>query len=184
MPREYPRLAFTESVKQAQTLNGSRAQASKLEVSEANDRELGEAEAGFIAARDSFYMATVNQEGWPYVQFRGGPAGFLKVLDSTTLAFADFRGNRQLISTGNLAHEGRVSLILLDYAHRRRLKVMARATVYTADERPDLIELLEDPTYRARVQRAFVFKVAAFDWNCPQHITPRFTRAEIEAGLV
>jgi len=183
MPRQYPRLAFTDSVKAAQESYGHRATAQKLEASEAPDHEIGPAEAAFIAARDSFYMATVNDEGWPYVQFRGGPAGFLRVLDSKTLAFADFRGNRQLISTGNLAHEERASLILLDYPNRRRLKILVRGRVYSAEERPDLIELLEDPTYRARVQRAFVFDVAAFDWNCPQHITPRFTRAEVEAGL-
>lgn len=183
MPRRYPQLTFTDSVKQAQEAYGTRAKAAAMEAVELDDQRLGPREREFLAARDSFYMATVNQEGWPYVQFRGGPPGFLRVLDERTLGYADFRGNRQLITTGNLRADGRVSLILLDYPTRRRLKILARATVYTADERPDLIAALEDPTYRARVERAFVLEVEAFDWNCPQHITPRFTQAEIEAGL-
>ncbi|MBL4844216.1 MAG: pyridoxamine 5'-phosphate oxidase family protein [Planctomycetes bacterium] len=183
MPREFTRLTYTDSVKAAQEAYGTRAKAAKLESFEFDDLHLGESERAFIAARDSFYMATVNDQGWPYVQFRGGPAGFLRVLDSQTIGYADFRGNQQLISTGNLSHDGRVSLILLDYPRRQRLKILAEAKIYSAEERPDLIEALEDPTYRARVQRAVVMTIKGFDWNCPQHITPRFTQAEIEAGF-
>lgn len=183
MPRRYPQLTFTESVKQTQEHYGTRPKAAKMEAAEFDDRTLGPREREFIAQRDSFYMATVNDQGWPYVQFRGGPPGFLRVLEEQTLGYADFRGNMQLISVGNLRHDDRVSLFLMDYPNRRRLKIMARAEVYTATERPDLIEALEDPNYRARVERAVVYRVEAFDWNCPQHITPRFTAAEVEAGL-
>ena len=183
MPRRYPQLTFTDSVKRTQEAYGTRAKASRMEALERDDRRLTEAERSFIATRDSFYMASVGETGWPYVQFRGGPPGFLKVLDERTLGYADFRGNMQLISMGNLQHEERVALILLDYTQQRRLKIMARARAHRAEERPDLLELLEDPTYRARVRRVLVLEIEAFDWNCPQHITPRFTRAEIDAGL-
>lgn len=183
MPRRFPQLMFTEAVKRAQERDGSRQVAARVEAQERDDWTLGPAEREFIGSRDSFYLATVNEEGWPYVQFRGGPAGFLRALDERTLAYADFRGNRQLISAGNLGSSGRAALILLDYPTRTRLKVLARAEVIPAAERPALIAALEDPTYRARVERAVVLHVEAFDWNCPQHITPRYTLAEIEAGL-
>lgn len=183
MPRRFPQLMFTDSVKRAQERDGSRQSAAKMEAQERDDWTLGPAEREFIGSRDSFYLATVNEEGWPYVQFRGGPAGFLRVLDERTLAYADFRGNRQLISAGNLSSSGKAALILLDYPSRTRLKVLARAELLQAEERPELIAQLEDPSYRARVERAVVLHVEAFDWNCPQHITPRFTLAEIQAGL-
>ena len=144
---------------------------------------LGDRESTFIEARDGFYQATVNEDGWPYVQFRGGPSGFLKVLDDRTIGYADFRGNVQYISVGNLAANDRVSLILMDYPNRRRLKIWARARIVHHDEDPELLERLEVPTYRARVERAVVLTVEAFDWNCPQHITPRFTEAEVEEVL-
>jgi len=182
MPRRFPRITFTDSVKRAQEDYGTRAKVARLETSERDDQRLGWTERAFLAARDSFYMASVNDEGWPYVQFRGGPPGFLKVLDERTLGYADFRGNMQLISTGNLRHDERVALILLDYALQRRLKILARATVHPAGERPDLVDALADPAYDAQVRRVVVLRVEAFDWNCPQHITPRFTPAEIEAG--
>jgi len=136
-------------------------------------------EAEFIEARDGFYQATVNENGWPYVQFRGGPPGFLKVLDEQTIGYADFRGNIQYLSVGNMAANDRVALILMDYANRRRLKIWARARIVHADEDPDLLARLEIPTYRARVERAVVLTIEALDWNCPQHITPRFTEGEI-----
>ena len=183
MPRRFPQLMFTDGVRRAQERNGSRQSAARMEAQERDDWTLGPAEREFIASRDSFYLATVNEEGWPYVQFRGGPAGFLRVLDERTLAYADFRGNRQLISTGNLGSSGKAALILLDYPTRTRLKVLARAEVIPLAERPELIATLEDPTYRARVERAVVLHVEAFDWNCPQHITPRYTLAEIQAGI-
>ena len=117
------------------------------------------------------------------MQFRGGPKGFLKVLDEVTLAYADFRGNLQYITTGNVAHDDRVALILMDYAGRRRLKIMARAEIFDAVDRPDLIAQVEDPDYRARVERAVVLHLEAFDWNCPQHITPRYTEQEYQERL-
>jgi predicted pyridoxine 5'-phosphate oxidase superfamily flavin-nucleotide-binding protein len=140
-------------------------------------------EIAFIQARDSFYQATVSETGWPYVQFRGGPAGFLRVLDARTLAYADFRGNLQYLSVGNIAADDRVALILMDYARRRRLKIWARASVVDRDADPDLVRHLAEPDYAARIERAVVMSVAAVDWNCPQHITPRLTAAEIEQGL-
>ena len=138
---------------------------------------LGDRETAFIAARDSFYMATTGETGWPYVQHRGGPPGFLSVLDGQTLAFPDFRGNRQFISAGNLLHDDRVSVFLMDYANRARLKLFGRASVSDA---PAVLEKLALPDYRARIERAFVIRLEAFDWNCSQHITPRYTDAEVE----
>jgi uncharacterized protein len=136
-------------------------------------------EVAFIAERDSFYMASVSETGWPYVQHRGGPPGFLKVLDETTLAFADYAGNRQYISVGNLDANDRVALILVDYPRRARLKILAHAERLALDADPALLERVTVRGYRARPERIFRLKLAAFDWNCPQHIVPRFTEAEI-----
>jgi hypothetical protein len=180
MTRKYPALTFTDSVKDAQRHYGSRSTAAKVEAWDLDDEHLSADEVRFIAARDSFYMATVNEDGWPYLQFRGGPPGFLRALDERTLGYADFRGNRQYISMGNLRADDRVSLFFMDYPGRRRLKLMARTEVFDADERPDLVERLADPTYKARVERVILFHVVAFDWNCPQHITPRFTQRELD----
>ncbi|MDR6625839.1 pyridoxamine 5'-phosphate oxidase family protein [Caulobacter segnis] len=140
-------------------------------------------EEAFIAARDGFYMASVSETGWPYVQYRGGPAGFLKVLDPTTLAFADFRGNRQYISVGNLDANDRVAMILVDYPRRARLKILAHAERLALDADPALSARLIDPDYRAKPERIFRLRLAAFDWNCPQHIVPRFTEAEISRAV-
>jgi len=182
MPRKYTAITFTDSVKAAQTHFGSRATAAKVEAWDIDDEHLSADEKGFIAERDGFYMATVNEDGWPYVQFRGGPAGFLKVLDDSTLGFADFRGNKQYISTGNLEGNDRVALFFMDYPNRKRLKLMARTDVFDAADRPELLAQLEDPDYPARVERIVLFHVVAFDWNCPQHITPRFTESEWAAA--
>ena len=138
-----------------------------------------ENEAAFIADRDSFYMATVSETGWPYVQHRGGPRGFLKVVDEKTLAFADYRGNRQYISVGNLASDDRAALILMDYAGRARLKIYAHVEAVPLDADPALARLAADADYRAKPERILRLHLMAFDWNCPQHITPRFTEAEI-----
>jgi predicted pyridoxine 5'-phosphate oxidase superfamily flavin-nucleotide-binding protein len=140
-------------------------------------------EEAFIEARDSFYMASVSETGWPYVQYRGGPPGFLKVLDETTLAFADFRGNRQYISVGNLDASDRVALILVDYPRRARLKILAHAERLKLDADPALLARVIDPGYRAKPERIFRLRLAAFDWNCPQHIVPRFTQAEISRAV-
>ena len=142
-----------------------------------------ENEAAFIAARDSFYMASVSETGWPYVQHRGGPSGFLKLVDDRTLAFADYRGNRQYISTGNLAADNRACLFLMDYAHRARLKIYVRAETLGLDADPALTELVTVPGYRAKLERVFRLHLETFDWNCPQHITPRFTEQEISEAV-
>ncbi len=178
MSHKYLQLSFTDAVKESQVHFGARAAGANDKTFDLDDDRLSFAEADFIAARDGFYMATVNADGWPYVQYRGGPTGFLNVLDNATLGFADFRGNRQYISTGNLTENDRVALFFMDYANQRRLKVMARTEVFDANEHPDLLEKVRDEAYAARIERVVVFHVVAFDWNCPQHITPRFTQDE------
>ena len=139
-------------------------------------------EVAFIAERDSFYLASVSQTGWPYIQHRGGPRGFLRVLDATTLGFPDFRGNQQYLSLGNIAAEDRVALFLMDYPHRRRLKILAHMTERDLAAEPELAARLTTSGYRGTQERVFTLRLEAFDWNCPQHITPRFTSTEIEAA--
>jgi uncharacterized protein len=178
MSRKYTQLTFTPSVKEVQSKLGSRQSAAQVEAWDVDDKRLSSREANFISARDQFYMATVNEEGWPYVQFRGGPPGFLKVLDEQTLGYADFRGNRQYISLGNLSREKRTSLFFMDYPGRQRLKLMARSVILDPTLHPELLERLVDEEYRATTERLVIFHVAAFDWNCPAHITPRYTAAE------
>ncbi len=179
MPHAYANIAFTPAVRDVQTRMGSRENYAPFDDVPAQNNRIGQREAEFIAARDGFYQATVSETGWPYVQFRGGPTGFLKVLDGNTLGYADFRGNMQYISVGNFANNDRVSIILMDYPNRARLKILGRVRVVGLDDDPALIAKLESPTYRARVQRGVVITVEAFDWNCPQHITPRFTETEV-----
>jgi predicted pyridoxine 5'-phosphate oxidase superfamily flavin-nucleotide-binding protein len=142
-----------------------------------------ERERAHIASRDSFYMATVSETGWPYVQHRGGPAGFLKVVDDRTLAFADYRGNRQYLSVGNLAADDRVSLILVDYPRRTRMKILGRIEHVAVDADADLAALVADPDYYGQPERILKVHLEAFDWNCPQHITPRFTQAEVTEAI-
>ncbi len=174
-------IAMTPSVVAAQTTHGS---AGLYDRANARPRpaRFGATEAAFIAARDSFYMASVSETGWPYVQHRGGPPGFLKLLDDATLGFLDFRGNRQYISLGNTAANDRVAVIMMDYAARRRLKLYARIEHRDLAGDPDLAARLELPGYRGVAERAYILHLEALDWNCPQHITPRFTEAEISAA--
>jgi predicted pyridoxine 5'-phosphate oxidase superfamily flavin-nucleotide-binding protein len=179
MGHKFAEIAFTPSVRGVQEEMGSRASYARMERGPDFNDALGPDEAAFIGARDSFYMATVGETGWPYVQHRGGPAGFVKVLDAKTLGFADFRGNRQYVSVGNVMRDDRVSLLFMDYPNRARLKLLGRATLI-GPERPELLDRLAVPSYRARIERGFLVRVEAFDWNCPQHITQRFTRAEVE----
>jgi len=134
-----------------------------------------------LAERDSFYMGSVGENGWPYVQHRGGPKGFLKLLDQKTIGFADFMGNKQYISVGNLGTDDRVSLFIMDYPNRQRLKIWARARLVYENEDAALIAQLEVPGYQARVERGIIMTIEALDWNCPQHITPRYTKAEVES---
>lgn len=179
MVKNFAEVAFTESVKRQQELYGSRRQYERIEAIE-RGTEFTFAEADFIAQRDSFYLATVSENDYPYVQFRGGAPGFLKVLDKKTLGFADFRGNMQYISAGNLSNNNRAALILMDYPNRQRLKVWARTEVIAAEDAPDLIARLVNSDYKANIERAMILRLEAFDWNCPQHITPRFTDQEIQ----
>lgn len=184
MSHRFSDIVFTEAVKAVQEQYGSRPQNERLQQLGRQQDEFGDAEAVFIASRNSFYLATVSETSWPYLQHRGGPPGFVKVLGPTTLAYADFRGNTQLISAGNAAGNDRVALILMDYAHRRRLKVLGHIRVEDASTAaPELLAAVKLPDYRARVERVAVIEVAAFDWNCPQHITPRFTEAEVSAAM-
>ena len=180
MARAFADITFTPSVKAAQSRYGSRESNKRFELAESPGDLLTEDEALFIAARDSFYQATVAENGWPYVQHRGGPRGFLKVLDAQTLGYADFRGNRQYLSVGNIAHDDRVSLILMDYVNRGRLKIWGRARIVHADENPQLVSALALPEYRAQVERGVIISVEAVEWNCPQHITPRFSAQEVK----
>jgi predicted pyridoxine 5'-phosphate oxidase superfamily flavin-nucleotide-binding protein len=180
MTNRFADIAFTPTVKSVQERQGSRAAYARAEDNpETYHHRLTAAEAEFIAARDSVYMATVGETGWPYIQHRGGPAGFIRVLDEGTLAFADFRGNRQYISVGNLLTDDRVSMFFMDYPNRTRLKLFGRARAIGPDE-PDTLARLTVPGYRATVERGILIKVEAFEWNCPQHITQRFTLEEVQ----
>ena len=181
MGHKYQELAFTPTVRAVQDVIGSRKAYAKRETGDDFNDKLGPDEAAFIAARDSFYMATVSETGWPYMQHRGGPKGFLQVIDEKTIGFADFSGNRQYISVGNLMKDNRVSLFLMDYALKARLKILGHVELIDADQ-PEMLKRLTVPDYRARIERGMIIKIAAFDWNCPQHITPRFTAQEVEAA--
>ncbi|WP_428032886.1 pyridoxamine 5'-phosphate oxidase family protein [Ancylobacter sp.] len=171
-------IAITPSVRAAQAEMGVDHLWENFRGDRTSDR-FTESEVMFIAQRDSFYMASVSETGWPYVQHRGGPPGFLKMIDERTLAFADYGGNRQYISTGNVAADGRTCLFLMDYPRRARLKIYAHADVLALDAEPALTEQVSPQGYRARPERLFRLRLDAFDWNCPQHITPRFTEQEI-----
>ncbi len=182
MAGRFLNIAGTPSVKAAQAANGV-VMRSTTDGAHTEPSRLTAAEAQFIAACDSFYLASVSETGWPYVQHRGGPPGFLRVIDDSMLAFADFRGNRQYISLGNVIANDRVALLLMDYANRRRLKIYAQIEAKEPKAEPQLAETLVLPGYRAKPQRLFVLHLEAFAWNCPQHITPRFTEQEIAEAL-
>lgn len=175
-------IASTPSVKAAQAANGAAGHWAGFKGHREFDA-FTDREAGFIAARDSFYMATTSETGWPYIQHRGGPEGFLKILDEKTLGFADFSGNRQYISTGNIAANNKVSLFLMDYPNRARLKIFARSELKQLPLDPALAGKLALPGYKAKVERAMLFHLEAFDWNCAQHITPRFTESQISEAI-
>jgi ferredoxin-NADP reductase/predicted pyridoxine 5'-phosphate oxidase superfamily flavin-nucleotide-binding protein len=179
MGRAYSDIAFTPTVREIQSSMGSRAQYAFLDQMENRQDSLGRRETAFVEEMDHFYQATVSETGWPYVQHRGGPKGFLRVLDGKTLAFADFKGNVQYLSVGNLKKDDRISMILIDYAEQIRLKIIGRARTVEAADDPELMEQLRTPGYDARIDRAFIITVEGYDWNCPQHITPRFTQAEV-----
>ncbi|MGD9542356.1 MAG: pyridoxamine 5'-phosphate oxidase family protein [Methylocystis sp.] len=181
MSHHFADIAFTSTVKKVQEEQGSRKAYARMEsVTQATNRHLTQAEAGFLAARDSLYMATVSETGWPYVQHRGGPTGFVRVLDEGRIGFAVFRGNRQYVSVGNLMADDRVSLFFMDYPNKTRLKLFGRAKIIDLKDQ-ELLSRLEIPDYRARIERGFIIAVEAFDWNCPQHITERYTLDEVRA---
>ena len=182
MAHSYHDIAFTPTILDLQSEAGSRAGYASMSEGGRHADRLSPRETEFIARRDSFYMASVSETGWPYVQHRGGPRGFMKVLDEKTIGFADYSGNRQYVSTGNFMGDGRVSLFFMDYPNRRRLKMLGRVRIAGREERA-LIEKLEDPDYPAQVERAFIITVEAFDWNCPAHITPRFTEDEVRSAM-
>jgi uncharacterized protein len=178
MAAKFMQLVLTPAVKAAQERYFGRHQV----VASAPERDAFTAdEAAFIAHRDSFYMATTNSDGWPYIQHRGGPEGFLKVLGPHQLGFADFKGNRQMLTTGNLDGNDRVALFLMDYPNRERLKILGHARVLDAREHSDLADqITPTPDLRDKIERIFLIEVVSFDWNCPQYITPRFTAEEVE----
>lgn len=176
MADNFLKLAVTESVRKAQEHYFGESQDF---VSTPQRDALREDEIAFIGARDSFYISTISENGWPYIQHRGGRAGFLRVLSPQTLAFADYRGNRQMLSTGNLAANNRVALFLMDYPQRTRLKILGHARVEDARQHPELVQQLAEPDVQRIVERLFFIEIVSFDWNCPKYITPRYTAQEI-----
>lgn len=179
MAQNFKQLTFTESVKKAQKKYGSREIYQR--TGEGPDQyQLFQREISMIEDRDSFYMATVGENGWPYVQFRGGPKGFLKIIDQETIGYADFKGNMQYISTGNINATKKAALILLDYPSKRRLKIWAETEILDPERNPALRDKLTVAGYDAAVERLVIFHVKAFDWNCPQHINQRYTMDEFE----
>jgi uncharacterized protein len=187
MRHAFADIAFTPAVKAAQAKDGSRGRYARAferdDGTEVTHRELGREEVAFLAAQRSFVMATVSETGWPYVQHRGGPKGFVKVLDQRRIAFADFAGNRQFISVGNLAGNDRVALLIIDYVSRTRLKILGRLAVSALTRDDPLFDQLVDPAYAAKPQRAFVITVEAFDWNCPQHVPVRIDAEDVARAL-
>jgi predicted pyridoxine 5'-phosphate oxidase superfamily flavin-nucleotide-binding protein len=180
MRHRFADIAFTPAVQALQQRHGSRASYARMQARAGHD-ELGPDEARFLAEADSVFIASVSETGWPYVQHRGGPRGFIKVLGPTQIAFADFRGNRQYVTAGNTATNDRVALIVMDYVEQQRLKLLGHLRfVDLAEADPELARQVELPGYKAKVERVALIDVAAFDWNCPQHITQRFTLEQVE----
>jgi hypothetical protein len=183
MAKSFGSVVFTPVIKALQERYGSRKQYEKLSQSGDAPARLGPEEKKFLGERDTFYMANIGSSGWPYVQHRGGPKGFLKVIDDRTLAFADFRGNRQYITAGNVTTNDRVALIVVDYPRQLRLKILGHAEIFEGEDAKEWVKKVREPGYNATVERVFVIRIEAFDWNCPQHITPRFTEDEIRDAL-
>lgn len=182
MAKNFASIAFSDEVKMLQEKQGSRKSYARMERDTYQDG-LTENEAAFISQRDSFYMATIGESGFPYIQHRGGPKGFIKVLDAKRLGFIDFKGNMQYISVGNMATSNKVALIMVDYPARARLKIFARAEIVELKDDPSLYDLLDLSEYTFRPERMMILHIEAFDWNCPQHITPRYTVEEIEEAF-
>lgn len=183
MTTRFLQTVFTPAVKAAQAIHGSRGPYSHVDERPTGPDRLTAQEAAFISARDGFYLSTLTETGWPYVQFRGGAPGFVRVLDARTLGFADFRGNRQYVSIGNVSADNRAALFFMDYPNRMRLKLLGRVTVVAPGSATDLAARLIDPAYKAKVERLITIEIEAFDWNCAQHITPRFTIQDITPSI-
>jgi predicted pyridoxine 5'-phosphate oxidase superfamily flavin-nucleotide-binding protein len=179
----YAQLAFTDAIKKMQEEVGSRSAYDRMEKMSVVDG-LTDNEINFIGDRDSFYMASFGENEYPYIQHRGGPAGFIKVIDNKTIGIVDFSGNRQYISTGNISKNEKVALILLSYPQRARLKIYANAKIVDLEENEELYNLLKPADYKFKPERMMIFEIQAYDWNCPQHITPRYTAEEIEEALL
>ncbi len=183
MANNFASIAFTPAVKALQEKYGSRVSYDRMEKRMVIDG-LSQNEINFIAQRDSLYMASIGESGFPYIQHRGGPKGFLKVIDSKTLGFIDFSGNKQYITTGNLATNNKVSIIMVDYPNQARLKIYAKAEIVELNKRQDLLNTLTLSDYAYKPERMMMLTIEAYDWNCPQHITPRYTVEEIEEALL
>jgi hypothetical protein len=184
MSESFYEIAFTPGVKDRQSEHGSRRQYERMETALAGQNKLGPDEQQFISLRDSFYMASVSETGWPYIQHRGGPPGFVHILRPDLIGFADLRGNKQYISLGNLKHDDRVALFFMDYPNQTRLKILGHAEIHEHDDlAPMLIEQFRTSEPNTVVERAILIHVSGFNWNCPQHITPRYTLAELEPTL-
>jgi predicted pyridoxine 5'-phosphate oxidase superfamily flavin-nucleotide-binding protein len=181
MSHRYADIAFTPTIRALQEQMDSRELYARMDAIPDKFHRFRDREIDFLRQRDSFYMATVTEDGWPYIQHRGGPAGFIKVLDDQTLGFADYSGNRQYITTGNLINNARVSLFFMDYPQRKRMKLLGRAETLTLED--ERLAQLADPDYDARIERGFLIHLAAFDWNCPQHITPRYTEQDVQQRI-
>lgn len=184
MARNYRHTLFNADVRRLQDVHGSRASYAKLDAgADGTPDALTDKELDFIALRDSFYMGSVTADGWPYMQHRGGPAGFVRHIAGNRIGFADYRGNRQYISTANLMADDRVSLFLMDYPNKDRLKLIGHARSVEIADDPELVASLMPAGYRATPERAFLIDVIGWEWNCSQHIMPRFTEAEISAAI-
>ena len=182
MAKNFAEVAFTDAVKELQEKHGSRKGYERMEKFNVIDG-LSENEMDFIEDRDSFYLASIGVKNFPYIQHRGGPKGFVKIIDKNTIGFIDFTGNKQYISVGNFATNNNVALIMMDYPARARLKIFATAEIVELKDNPELFESLDLGDYKYRPERMMLFHIEAYDWNCPQHITPRFTVDEIENAL-
>jgi predicted pyridoxine 5'-phosphate oxidase superfamily flavin-nucleotide-binding protein len=178
MPRQFGTIAFTPAVKAMQEKMGSRENYERFVAKGADNNTITPDLEEFIASMEGFYLGTVSSNGYPYIQFRGGKAGFLKILDEKTLGFADYRGNVQYISVGNLSEQDKAFLFLMDYRHCRRLKILGRARI--VENNPTILSQVEDADYGATVERAIIFEIEGWDWNCPQHIPIRYSQAEVE----
>lgn len=183
MAKNFAEIAFTDAVKKLQEKHGSRKSYERMEKFSIIDG-LAQREMDFIKNRDSFYLASIGVKKFPYIQHRGGPKGFLKVLDSKRIGFIDFIGNKQYVSVGNMATNNNVSLIMIDYPSRTRLKIFGKSEIVELKDNPELYELLDLKDYKFRPERMMIFHIEAYDWNCPQHITPRYTVDEINNAFL